>query len=72
MKRNCLKVKEARFTLSIRKQLSTVKIVRLWHRFFREAANPWRVVQGQVGWDMEQPWLLECVTAHVRGGSIYV
>lgn len=43
-----------------------MKIVRHWHRLFREAENPWRGVQGQIGWGLQLPCLLEGVTASVR------
>ena len=64
------KLKEGRFRLDIRKKFFTVRVPRRWSRLPREIVDApiFGSVQGQAGWGLEQPGLVEGVLAH--GGAL--
>lgn len=60
---------ESRFSLDIGKIFVTVRVERRCNSFLREAVGctvP-GVAHGQIGWDAEQPGLVEGVSVHGRG-----
>lgn len=64
-------LKEGRFRLGVYIIFSifTIKVVRPWHMLPRDDVDySFLEIQGQVGWNFDQPGTVEGVSAHGRGG----
>lgn len=56
-----------RLWLDIKKKFFTVKMMTYWHRMSSEVLDAPQFFQGQVGWDVEKPGLVEGFPVYIRG-----
>lgn len=63
-------MKESRFTLDIRKEIFTVRVVGHWNRFPREVANSPSLEMFKVVWVAEQLGQVKGVLAHISGAGM--